>query len=131
MAKKYKQGIYIDGIYFDIPLISVKRNFEFLDKYAERNESGDLIRELIGVFCNYTMNFGIIDDDDLYEALVNKLSEPVEFHDFVIPSTKNQYVFRGYISFLSDEMEKIESDTVKFKGLTCKYIAKAPFRTPA
>lgn len=131
MARKYKQGIYIDGVYFDIPLVSVKRNFEFLDKYAERNEAGDLLRELIGVFCNYTMSFGTIDDDDLYEALVDKLSEAVPFHDFILPSTKKSFAFRGYISSLSDEMEKIESDTVKFKGLTCKYTAKTPFRRPS
>ena len=109
----------------------MKRNFEFLDKFAERNESGELLRELIGVFCNYTMNFGVIDDDDLYERLVDKLSEPVEFHNFTLPSTKGQYSFRGYVSSLADEMEKIESDTVKFKGLTCKYIAKSPSRRPS
>lgn len=127
---KYTQGIYIDDEQFDIPLISVKREFDFLDKYANRNESGELLRELIGVFCNYTLNFGVIDDDDLYEKLVNKLTEPVDFHDFVLPSTKKSYSFRGYVSSLSDEMEKIEQDTVKFKGLTCKYIAQKPFRRP-
>ena len=125
---EYKQGIYIDGIFFDVPLVSVKRSFDFLDKYAERTEDGDLKRELIGVYANYTMNFGVIDDDDTYEALVDKLTEPVEFHDFTLPSTKSSYSFRGYVSSLSDEMLKIEKDTVKFKGLTCKYISKKPFR---
>jgi hypothetical protein len=126
----YKQGIYIDGKFFSVPLVSVKRSFDFLDKYAERTEDGDLKRELIGVYANYTMNFGVIDDDDLYESLVDKLTEPVEFHDFVLPSIRKSYSFRGYVSSLSDEMLKIEDNTVKFKGLTCKYIAKKPFRTP-
>lgn len=126
----YTQGIYIDNQFFDVPMISVKRNFEFLDKYAERNERGDMMRELIGVYCNYTMSFGTVDDDDLYETLIDKLTEPVDFHDFVLPSTKKSYSFRGYISSLADEMEKILDDTVKFKGLTCKYIAKEPFRRP-
>lgn len=126
----YKQGIHIDGKFFSVPLVSVKRNFDFLDKYAERTEDGDLKRELIGVYANYTMNFGVIDDDDLYESLVDKLTEPVEFHDFVLPSIRKSYSFRGYVSSLSDEMLKIEDNTVKFKGLTCKYIAKKPFRTP-
>lgn len=126
----YKQGIYIDGKFFNVPLVSVKRNFDFLDKYAERTEDGDLKRELIGVYANYTMNFGVIDDDDVYETLVDKLTEPVEFHDFVLPSIRGSYSFRGYVSSLSDEMLKIEDNTVKFKGLTCKYIAKKPFRTP-
>ena len=127
----YTQGIYIDGMYFDVPLVSVKREAKVLDKYAEREEdTGDLLRELIGVYLNYTMNFGTIDDDDLYERLFDKLTEPVAFHDVTLPSTKKLYLFRCYVSSVSDEMEKILDDTVKFKGLTCKYIAKAPWRTP-
>lgn len=127
----YTQGIYIDGTYFNVPLVSVKREAKVLDKYAEREEeSGDLMREIIGVYINYTMNFGTIDDDDLYETLWDKLTEPVDFHDVTLPSTKGKYSFRCYVSSVSDEMEKIMDDTVKFKGLTCKYIAKAPWRTP-
>ena len=127
----YTQGIYIDGMYFDVPLVSVKREAKVLDKYAEREEdTGDLLRELIGVYLNYTMNFGTIDDDDLYERLFDKLTEPVAFHDVTLPSTKKSYTFKCYVSSVSDEMEKILDDTVKFKGLTCKYIAKAPWRTP-
>ncbi len=127
----YTQGIYIDDMYFDVPLVSVKREAKVLDKYAEREEdTGDLLRELIGVYLNYTMNFGTIDDDDLYERLFDKLTEPVAFHDVTLPSTKKSYSFRCYVSSVSDEMEKILDDTVKFKGLTCKYIAKAPWRTP-
>lgn len=128
---EYTQGIYIDGAFFDVPLVSVKREAKVLDKYAEREEeSGDLLRELIGVYLNFTMNFGTIDDDDLYERLFDKLTEPVAFHDVTLPSTKKSYSFRCYVSSVSDEMEKILDDTVKFKGLTCKYIAKAPWRTP-
>ena len=127
----YTQGIYIDGTYFNVPLVSVKREAKVLDKYAEREEeSGDLMREIIGVYINYTMNFGTIDDDDLYETLWDKLTEPVDFHDVTLPATKGKYSFRCYVSSVSDEMEKIMDDTVKFKGLTCKYIAKAPWRTP-
>lgn len=128
---EYTQGIYIDGTYFDVPLVSVKREAKFLDKYAEREEeTGDLLRELIGVYINYTMNFGTIDDDDTYEKLWDILTQPVAFHDVTLPSTKRRYTFRCYVSSVSDEMEKILDDTVKFKGLTCKYIAKAPARTP-
>lgn len=127
----YTQGIYIDGMYFDVPLVSVKREAKVLDKFAEREEeSGDMLRELLGVYLNYTMNFGTIDDDDLYERLFDKLTEPVAFHDVTLPSIKKSYTFKCYVSSVSDEMEKIMDDTVKFKGLTCKYIAKAPWRTP-
>ena len=96
---EYTQGIIIDGITYDVPLVSVKRNFDVLDKYAERNEeNGDLLREILGVYANYDMAFGVIDDDDTYEGLIDKLTEPTEFHDFVLPSTKGDFSFRGYIS---------------------------------
>lgn len=127
---EYTQGIKIDGVTFDIPLISVKRTADFLDKYAERTEDGNLNRELIGVYFNYQMSFGTIDDDATYEALWDKLTEPVEFHDFVLPTTKGFHAFKGYISGVSDEIERVLDDTAKFKGLQCKFVAKAPARKP-
>lgn len=127
---QYTQGIRIDGSFYDVPLVSIKRTADFLDKYAERTEDGDFKRELIGVYFNYQMSFGTIDDDSLYEALWDKLTEPVEFHDFTLPTVKGSYSFRGYISGVSDEAEKIYSDTTKFKGLQCKFIAKKPARRP-
>lgn len=125
---EYTQGIKIDGISYDVPLVSIKRTADFLDKYAERTEDGDLKRELIGVYFNYQMSFGIIEDDDLYEKLWDKLTEPVEFHDFSLPTLKGVYSFRGYVSGVSDEIEKIFSDTSRMKGLQCKFTAKAPAR---
>lgn len=124
------QGIKIDNQYFDVPMVSIKRTADFLDKYAERTEDGDLKRELIGVYFNYQMTFGTIDDDDTYQALFDKLTEPIEFHDFEVPTVKGVYKFKGYISGVSDEIEKILKDTSKFKGLQCKLTAKKPARTP-
>lgn len=126
----FTQGIKIDDKYFDVPMVSIKRTADFLDKYAERTEDGDLKRELIGVYFNYQMSFGTVDDDATYKALWEKLTEPVEFHDFDIPTVSGRYTFRGYISGVSDEIEKVLSDTAKFKGLQCKFTAKNPARTP-
>lgn len=127
---QYNQGITIDGQFFDVPLISLKRTADFLDKYAERTEDGDMKRELIGVYFNYQMAFGTINDDDTYERLFDKLTEPVEFHDFELPTTKGKYSFRGYVSRVSDEVYKITGATAKYKGLQCRYIGKKPARVP-
>ena len=128
---EYTQGIYIDGNLYNVPLVSIKRTFDVLDKYAERNEeNGDLLREILGVYANYQLNFGIIEDDDLYERLIDKLTEPEEFHEFEIPDTKKPFSLRGYISQVSDEVMKSYGDTVKYQNLTCKFTMKKPFRTP-
>lgn len=126
--KKFTQGIYIDGIYFDIPMLSLKRNAEFLDRYAKRTTDGDLKRNLIGVYCNYTLSIGDIDDLDLYKKLWDKLTEPVEYHDFKVPDIRGTYEFRGYISSVSDEAKKVEEDVSYFGNLACKFIAKRPAR---
>lgn len=126
--KKFTQGIYIDGIYFDIPMLSLKRNTEFLDRYAKRTTDGDLKRNLIGVYYNYTLSIGDIDDLDLYKQLWDKLTEPVEYHDFKVPDVRGTYEFRGYISSVSDEAKKVEEDVSYFGNLACKFIAKRPAR---
>ncbi len=127
---EFTQGIYIDGVEYMVPLVSIKREAPFLDKTAERTEDGDLYRELIGVYFNYTMSFGTIDDVDLYIQLYDHLTQPVEFHIFELPTSRGRYSFIGYISSVTDEMEKILEDTTRFKALSCKFTAKMPARRP-
>lgn len=127
---KFKKGIMIDGIYFDIPMVSLKRTADFLDKYAERTEDGELQRELIGVYYNYTLTAGTSTDfgETDYEAFWNKMTEPVEFHDISIPTQSGYYTFRGYISSVSDEYKKILENEAVFTGFTCKLTVKGPAR---
>lgn len=127
---KFKKGIMIDGIYFDIPMVSLKRTADFLDKYAERTEDGELQRELIGVYYNYTLTAGTSTDfgETDYKAFWNKMTEPVEFHDISIPTQSGYYTFRGYISSVSDEYKKILENEAVFTGFTCKLTAKGPAR---
>lgn len=129
---KFEKGIMVDGIFFDIPMVSLKRNADFLDKYAERTEDGDLQRELIGVYYNYTLTAGTSSDfgETDYDSFWDKMTEPVEFHDISIPTRKGYYTFRGYISSVSDEYKKILDNEAEFTGFTCKFTAKSPARTP-
>lgn len=129
---KFEKGIKVDGIHFDIPMISLKRSADFLDKYAERTEDGELHRELIGVYYNYTLTVGTSTDfgGTDYDAFWEKMTEPVEFHEIAIPTKDGYYTFTGYISSVSDEYEKILDDEAVFTGFTCKFTAKSPARTP-
>ena len=129
---KFDKGIMIDGIFFDIPMVSLKRTGDFLHKYAERNEAGTLMAELIGVYYNYTLTAGTSSDfgDTDYEAFWDKMTEPVEFHDISIPTKSGYYTFRGYISSVADEYKKILDNEAEFTGFTCKFTAQSPERTP-
>lgn len=125
--KGFTQGIKIDGEFFDVPFVSIKRTGDFLDKYANRTEDGVLHRELIGVYYNYQASFGTM-DTDTHQKLWSKLSEAVEFHTITLPDAYGTYSFVGYISSLSDEYLKILDNGATFENLQCKFIAKSPAR---
>ena len=122
--------ITIDGVTYDIPVISLKRKGEFLDKYAERTDNGDLQRELIGVYFNYQLNFGRGSSPTEYARLWQKLTEPVEFHTVTVPDEDGDFTFTAYFSNVSDELVKAKTGAAArfWKNLTVNFIARSPAR---
>lgn len=129
---KFEKGIKVDGVHFDIPMVSLKRTADFLDKYAERTEDGILHRELIGVYYNYALTVGTSTDfgDTDYDYFWDFMTRPVPFVDISLPTKTGYYEFRGYISSVSDEYKKILDNKAEFTGFTCKMIAQSPARRP-
>ncbi len=124
-------SIIVDSITFDVPVISIKRTAEFLDKYAERTEDGILHRELIGVYYNYSIQFGRTNNTTEYAALWEKLTEPVEFHEVTVPDVDaTPMTFTAYFSNVSDEIRKDTATKTFWKNLTANFISKEPTRTP-
>ena len=111
--------LYIDGIGYKIDVLSVKRTADFLDKYAERTENGDLERELIGVYFNYKLQLGPGIDRTEYARMWDKLTEPDEDGD---------YTFTAYFSNVADELLRKVAEKNYWKNLTVNFIAKKPAR---
>ena len=120
--------LYIDGIGSKIDVLSVKRTADFLDKYAERTENGDLERELIGVYFNYKLQLGPGIDRTEYARLWDKLTEPVEFHEVTVPDEDGDYTFTAYFSNVADELLRKVAEKNYWKNLTVNFIAKKPAR---
>ena len=120
--------ITIDGVTYNVPVISIKRTADFLDKFAERTADGKLHRELIGVYFNYKLQFGQASMTD-YAALWEKLTEPEEFHTVVIPDEDGDLTFTAYFSNVGDELVKVSGATRYWKNLTANFIAQEPARS--
>ncbi len=120
--------LYIDGIGYKIDVLSVKRTADFLDKYAERTENGDLERELIGVYFNYKLQLGPGIDRTEYARLWDKITEPVEFHEVTVPDEDGDYTFTAYFSNVADELLRKVAEKNYWKNLTVNFIAKKPAR---
>ena len=120
--------IIIDGISYDIPVLDVKRNADFLDRFAERTIDGILHRQLIGVYFNYTLQFGAIANTTEYARLWAKLTEAVEFHTVTVPDENGDFTFIAYFSGVSDRLRKQKNVKNFWKDLTVNFIAQAPAR---
>lgn len=119
--------IILDGTEYPVSIATMDRQAEVLDKYFYRVESGSAVREVIGTFYNYTLSIGIEDDVTLYNALFDKLAEPVASHQITLPHDHLEW--EGYISTVRDSVRRIDSDgTCYFKSLTCDLIATNPTR---
>ena len=123
--------IIIDSITYDVPIISLDMKADFLDKYAERLENGDLERELIGVYFNYTLTFGSTAAPATYAALWVKLTEPVEFHTVTVWDEDGTYTFTAYFAGVQHSLKRVKDADVFWKSLTVSFIAKSPARVPA
>jgi hypothetical protein len=125
------QVFSIDGETYDIGVVSVRREAPVLDKYANRTENGDLNREIIGVYYNYTMTFPRLHlNPTEYARLYDKVTEPVEFHTVVVPGTVGSFTYQAYISGVTDELLKMDHDGTNHWGnLQIKFIAKTPSRS--
>lgn len=123
--------IIIDGITYNIPVLSMRRTADFLDKYAERTEDGVLHRELIGVYFNYRLEFGQSTDTAEYARLWDKLTEPVEFHQVTVPDEDGvSYSYTAYFSSVGDSLRRVRDARTFWKSLTVNFTAKAPARVP-
>ena len=120
--------IVIDGNTYDVPVMSMKRKGEFLYKYAERTMDGKLHSELIGVYFNYQIQFGVA-TMAAYATLWAKLTEPTEFHTITVPDEDGSHTYAAYFSNVADEFVKVEGSNRFLKNLTVNFIAQEPART--
>ena len=125
---EYNQGITIDGVFFDVPFLSISREVEVQEKYSKLTQDGTKRREILGVYYNYEVSFGLIDDDVTYKLLFDKLTENEEEHTVIIPDINGGFSFTAQIKSVSDKIEKILTNGVKMSGLRCSFDAVTPAR---
>lgn len=123
--------LQIDGQKFDIRLIRLDRTANILDKYARRTIDGGLMRQVIGTYYNYSLEFAYTDLAEKYNNLWQKLTEPKEFHDIIIVDSIDTIAFTGYIANVKDRIiyaDPFNGNKRKFEGLSCDLVAKFPQR---
>lgn len=128
MAERY-DFIVIDGAKYNIGVYAdIKESADFLDKYANRTDDGDLKRELIGVYFNYSdIKFEPQTERNYneFERLWNKLTEPEEFHQIKIAN----FEFKAYFNNVSRTIYDYRNGRAYRKNMTVNFTAKKPARS--
>ena len=119
--------LVIDGEEFRVGIVDLTRKGDILDKTANRTEDGDLHREVIGTYYNYTMTIRPGNDVDTYNRLFEVLTAPVPYHEVQLPN--DDEVVQMYFGSVTDKVRYIaENGTAYYKDLTCNLVCKKPRR---
>lgn len=117
--------IIIDGIEYNIPIVSLEGQADMLDKYAERTADGVLHRELIGVYDNYEIQFApSYRDSATYSDLWFKLTEPVPWHTVRFPTILGERDIVGYFANTKHKVSRQKGATTYWKGLVTSFVSR-------
>ncbi len=125
-----QQIFSVDGKYYDVCILSLKRTGSVLDgENAGRLKNGKMVRDIIGTYYNYALQ---IDAEDLnpeeYDELFEIMSSPEDSHTVVMPFGQDTLTFEAYISEVSDELELARPNENKWSNLSVNFIAMSPKR---
>lgn len=122
----------IDGVNYNVKVMSIKRSAAVLDgENTQRMSDGDMFRDVIGTFYNYTVT---VEAKNLtyaqYDLLYETLTAPVDFHNIVLPYGQSTISFQAYCTGAEDMLMGIEGNLKKWGVLSFTFIAKQPARVP-
>lgn len=124
--------LILDGREFDVDVRSIKRKFQVMDgSKATRTLNGNMIRDIIGTFYNYTMEIeteGLSREE--YDALYEALSAPVESHRVSVPYGQDTWEGDFYVTAGEDDVKAQDSSGRTWSGLSVEFVALSPSRRP-
>ena len=127
MANTPSKYLIVDGVVYNVPIVELKRKGDILDLTATRTEDGNLHREVIGTYYNYTLGVERCGDITEYDAFWWAVTAPSN-HTIILPYATEE--IEGYFGSAQDEMFFINAEGKRCKGFTCNMVAVRPARTP-
>lgn len=122
----------MDGIAYNVRVSKMTRKFSVQDTdKTGRTQDGEMYRDIIGTFYNYSMTVEQMDGDaESFDSFWEAISKPVESHVCVFPYGQSTMTQRMYIT--SGEQDLIVKMPMKNKWgeIAVNYIAMSPKVVP-
>lgn len=124
------KGIRVDGMLYPLYVVSCKRSFQVLDgANAERAQAGNMIRDIIGTYYNYTIQVEHDENNrEAYDEFYEVISSPVASHKISFPYGQDVLTFDAYVTAGEDNVQSITDVATTWSGLSLQFIAMKPQR---
>lgn len=122
----------LDGTEYTVAVTKLKRSAKVMDnENAGRSKPGDMIRDIIGTYYNYTIEIATnyLSPSD-YDALYQTLTAPVEDHQLTVAYGQGTLTFRAYVANVDDDLIRAGKDTNIWGNLVLNFVAMSPYRAP-
>lgn len=120
-----KNVFTVDGVAYNVTVKKLKRKFSVqdTDKSGRVIAKGEMIRDVIGTFYNYTIEIETKNlDMATYDRLYEVLSSPADYHVITVPYGQGTRTFRAYVTSGDDEIRSIDASGNHWTGLSINFI---------
>ena len=122
----------LDGVAYNVHVSKLTRKFSVQDSNKTgRTQSGDMYRDVIGTFYNFSMTVEQRGDDvAAMDAFWEAISQPVDSHVCVFPYGQTTLTQRMYITSGEQDISCLTSDRTDWGELNVSFIAMSPKVVP-
>jgi hypothetical protein len=119
-----------DKSYPNVRVTKLTRKFSVADgPLAGRNMVGEMIRDVIGTYYNYTLELWCTEMSRTeYDEFYEILSSPEDSHTIQVPYAQTTKTFKAYITSGDDELDHMSSSGNFWHGISCNFVAMEPSR---
>lgn len=122
----------LDGVAYNVIVTKLTRKFSVQDTAKTgRVQSGDMYRDIIGTFYNYSMTVEQMGTDAAaLDAFWEAIAKPVDSHVCVFPYGQTTLTQRMYITSGEQDLVRIAPERTDWGVLNVSFIAMSPRVVP-
>lgn len=118
----------MDGVEYNINVMSLTRSFSVLDTdKSGRTQDGEMFRDVIGTFYNYTMVVRAKREDTAsFDAFWEAVSQPQTSHLCTFPYNQTVLTQRMYVTSGEQDVDIINNTGTHWGEMTVNFVAMSP-----
>ena len=110
-------ALTIDGVIYDVDFEITRTAEVTASEISGLLLNGTIFKDIIGTYMQYDIRLKRpMYNQAKYAALYEKLTEPVSAHTFVLPYNETTITVVAYVEPVTDEMLKLENNTIYWKN---------------